>query len=160
MLRNSDIESSSSDASSVLDETALKLMVAEKISYDQLVFNRKVLPDGFFVGTLAPSAPKQSMMVIRVDASLLHNPSSKETRKACTEVFKSNGLDIVPWHPVVGSIALQVYAQQMDRLAEEAEMRTTLTCVNPESIEAVHTLGPSTESSPVAPVAMETEENT
>jgi len=60
----------------------------------------------------------------------------------------------------VGSIALQVYAQQMDRLAEEAEKRAALTCVNPESIEVVHTLGPSTESSPVSPVDMETEENT
>jgi hypothetical protein len=91
MLCNSDTESSSSDASSVLDETALKLMVAEKISYDQLVFNRKVLPDGFSLGTLAPSAPKQSMMVIRVDASLLHNPSSEETRKACVGVRSRGG---------------------------------------------------------------------
>ena len=90
------------------------------------------------------------MMVIRADASLLHNPSSEETRKACTEVFKPNGLDIVPWHPVVGSIALQVYAQQMDRLAEEAEKRAALTCVNPKSIEAVHTLGLPQKVSPVA----------
>ena len=60
----------------------------------------------------------------------------------------------------MGSIALQVYAQQMDRLAEEAGKRAALTCVNPKSIEAVHTLGPSTESSPVSPVDMETEENT
>ena len=27
-----------------------------------------------------------------------------DQRKACTEVFKPNGLDIVPWHPVVGLI--------------------------------------------------------
>ena len=61
MLLDSDTErSSSSDASSVLDEMALKFMEAKKISYDQLVFNWKVLPDGFFPGTSAPQHPSKA----------------------------------------------------------------------------------------------------
>jgi hypothetical protein len=58
LLTFSDYESSSSsDALSVIDETTLKCMVAEWLSSDQLVFNRKGLSNDFFPGPCLDGSP-------------------------------------------------------------------------------------------------------
>lgn len=117
---------SSSDASSVIDETTLKCMVAEWLSSDQLVFNRKGLPDNFFLGINAPQPLVAPASIMAIERTVLEDITQDAI--AADEPFVPNGLDIVPWSPVFGSIALQVLAHHLqlrEKCAKDAVNQVT-----------------------------------
>jgi hypothetical protein len=84
-------------------------IVAEEIGVDisdQLAFNRKALEDAVFPGVIAPQPPSVSAGIITIDTTDLEG--TKQDAVAADESFVPNGLDIVLWSPVFGSIAIQV----------------------------------------------------
>jgi hypothetical protein len=96
-------------------------IVAEEIGVDisdQLAFNRKALEDAVFPGVIAPQPPSVSAGIITIDTTDLEG--TKQDAVAADESFVPNGLDIVLWSPVFGSIAIQVLTQHL-QLREERE---------------------------------------
>lgn len=115
-----DDSSSSSDASSQPNdelEKFLRFAAANNRSINQLVFDRRGLPDGFQLqGSVLPLvyyAPAFQRPIV-IDANLLQAPTAL-VQNYDTETQPS-GLEIVPWQPVGASIAMHVIADYIEHV--------------------------------------------
>lgn len=123
-----DVNSSfSSDASSPLvDEEALEFMASNKICANQLFYSNNGLPDGFTRRGIYPlnlACPNAKAIWAPVLSTAVIDKNIFRTQEA-DEVFVPNGLDLVPWRPVVHTIILKVLAESL-QLREQSSVFPT-----------------------------------
>lgn len=119
-----DDSTSSIDASSPLvDEVVLKFMASYKLRADQLLL------DGFTRSSIYPlvlnSPNVTTVQALAPVRTLVLDKRIFSTQEA-DEVFVPNGLDLVPWRPVVHAIMLKVLAENLEHREE-----STVTNVEP-----------------------------
>ena len=113
--------SSSSDASSPLaDEEALKFMAANKLYADHLFYTNIGLPDGFIRHGIYPlnlAFPNAKSLCSPIVNTIVIDKNIFNAQEA-VEVFVPNGMDLVPWKPVVRAVMLQVLAENLQHKEE------------------------------------------
>lgn len=132
-----DNNTSSIDASSPLvDEVVLKFMEAYELCADQLFYRSNGLLEGFTRSSIYP------LVLNSTNVTTVQAPAPVHTfvldkmifsTWEANEVFVPNGLDLVPWRPVVHAIMLKILAENLERREE-----STITNVEPIVEPIVH----------------------
>ena len=117
-LSDGDSSSSSDATSPLVDEEALKFMVANKLCADQLFCSSNGLLDGFTMSVTYPlllNGPNAISVQLPVTASTIVLDKSIFSTQRSDEAFVPNGFDLVPWRPVVHAVMLKVLAENLQR---------------------------------------------
>jgi hypothetical protein len=125
---------------------ALKFMAANKLCADQLFYSRNGLSDGFTMRGINPlilNSPSAISAQSFTVGSIIIDKGTLGIQEVEDEVFVPNGLDLVPYRPVIHAVMLKVLAENLQR-REEVNVSAVVQSAPQAQSGSLHTLmGPS-----------------
>jgi hypothetical protein len=121
-------------------------MAANKLCADQLFYSRNGLSDGFTMRGINPlilNSPSAISAQSFTVGSIIIDKGTLGIQEVEDEVFVPNGLDLVPYRPVIHAVMLKVLAENLQR-REEVNVSAVVQSAPQAQSGSLHTLmGPS-----------------